>query len=167
MTTVKKVSASALKVGRMFCIPLADDAGFGFGYVALTRKGWGSLFNVFDHIAPTDTPPDDIESRPLIIHNLLGGGADFLAAPANPVPWRLLDRYVAAPEPVEQALFQIGSKIKDMVTDDVVDDPTIDRTALPFKEYPLDSRYRYMVTAKLLRCDFRFDKEKRAYELLR
>lgn len=151
----------------MVCVPLVEAAGFGFGYVALSRRGWGYLLNVFDHVAAGDAPPDDIESKPLAVQNLLGHDGLFVEAKDNPAPWRALDRRVQAPAPVERALFQIGSRIVDMASGAEVSDPAIDRKSLPYKEYPLDNAYSYLVTAKLLRCDFAFNDEAERYELVR
>ena len=166
MTTLKKIKPKDLAEGRMICVPLVEMAGFAFGYVALTRQRWGALFNIFDHIAPGDTPPDDIETKPLIVEHILGGVGEFVDAPTNPEPWRLLDRHVQSAQPVDKALFQIGSKIYDMCTGQQVIDAAIDRQSLPNKEYPLDNKYSYLVTAKLLRREFRFDKEARVYALV-
>lgn len=166
MATLKQAKVLDLQEGVMFCVPLVDNAGFGFGYVALARKGWGYLYDIFDHVSKIETPPDDIESKPLIIQNLLGNDGQFLEAQYNPDPWRLLDGRVQSIRPVGQALFQIGSKVLDMSSGDEVKDPSIDAKALPYKQYPLDNKYSFLVTAKLLRCDFRFNKEKRAYELV-
>lgn len=151
----------------MFCVPLVEASGFGFGYVALSRKGWGYLLNIFDHVAAKDRPPADIEGKSLAVQNLLGNDGLFVEAKHNPEPWRVLDRIVLAPAPVDRALFQIGSKIVDMKSGAEVSDPSIDRKALPYKEYPLDNEYSYRVTAKLLRCDFAFNDEAERYELVR
>ncbi|MCZ0737294.1 hypothetical protein [Phreatobacter sp. AB_2022a] len=164
---MKTIKVLALEEGAMFCVPLVQASGFGFGYVALSRKGWGYLLNIFDHVAADDTPPDAIESKPLAVRHLLGNDGLFAEAKDNPDPWRVLGRKVQAAIPVERALFQIGSKIVDMVSGAEVGDPSIDRKSLPYKEYPLDNEYSFLVAARLLRCGFAFNEAAERYELVR
>lgn len=167
MVSLKKAKVLDLQEGTMFCVPLVENTGFGFGYVGLSRQGWGYLLNIYDHVSATEAPPADIENKPLIVQNLLGNDGLFIEARYNPDPWRVLDRSVRAIAPVERALFQIGSKIVDMKSGDDINDPSVDRKSLPFKEYPLDNEHSYMVTAKLLRCGFAFNDDEERYVLLR
>lgn len=159
--------ATAIREGAMFCVPLAAGAGYGYGYVALARTGWGYLYDVYDRIGQDETPPDGIEDASLAVRNLLGSGGEFLAATYNPRPWRLLDRQVRAIAPLGPALFQVGSKILDMRDGRQVIDASIELKGLPYKEYPTDDEHSYLVTARLLGCDYRYDQERGAYELLR
>lgn len=167
MVSMKKVKIVDIPEGTMFCVPLVDGAGFGFGYVALARKGWGYLLNIFDHVSASDAPPADIENKALAVDNLLGNDALFTEARYNPDPWRLMDRKVAKIAPPTGTLFQIGGKALDMRDGQEVHDPSIDVSSLPLKKYPLDNKYSFLVTAALLKCDFRFNKEKASYELVR
>lgn len=54
-----------------------------------------------------------------------------------------------------------------MRTSGEVIDPKIDPKSLPYKEYPLDNRSSYLVTTKFLRCHYKFNKDKGAFELVR
>lgn len=165
MATLKQAKILDLQEGTMFSIPLVEGAGFGFGYIALARKGWGYLYDIFDHVSATDSPPQDIETKALAVRNLLGNDGQFTEARYNPNPWRVLESRVKKIAPIESALFQVGSKILDMRDDKVVTDPSINKSTLPQQRYPLDNKYSFLVTAKLLRCDFRFNNG--AYELVR
>lgn len=159
--------ATAIPEGAMFCVPLAEGAGYAYGYVALARGGWGYLYDVYDRIGADDTPPDGIEDAGLAVRNLLGSGGEFLAATYNPRPWRLLDRQVRAIAPLGPALFQVGSKVLDMRDGQPVTDASIDLKSLPYKEYPTDDEHSYLITARLLGCEYRFNDAGTGYELLR
>lgn len=166
MVEVKKARRPNLKDGDLFCVTLAEGHGYAFGYVALASSKSGKLVDVFDHVSATQTPPEDIEDQPLILHNLLTGSGIFVQTRNNPTPWRLLGRRVSRMRPVGQALLQIGGKVFDLRTDGLIEEPAgVDWRTLPRHSLPLDDAHTWKITARLLRRDYRFKEDDSGWEL--
>ncbi|UHQ21275.1 hypothetical protein LVB77_11255 [Lysobacter sp. 5GHs7-4] len=159
--------AAELSEGAQFCVPLPEGAGYAYGYIALARKGWGYLYDIHARIGVDETPPADIAAAPLALRNLLGSGGEFVAAPYNRQPWRLLGTQAAAIAPLVSPLFRVGSKVLDMRDGAPVSDASIALASLPYKEYPTDDEHSYRVAACLLGCEYAFDEARAGYVLLR
>lgn len=162
---MKKYKRLTVNAGQMFAIELADELGFGFGYVTLSHPNFGHLVNVFKAIGNTkDLPPELFEQDLLLTDHLIHEG-QFVKSRNNPVPWILMDLVCPNPQAPRSTIFRVGSRLFDMKTDQEVTDGTLDPDSFPPVKFPMDDRLTYEVTGLLTGKRWRLNEEKDVYEI--
>ncbi|WP_192215280.1 hypothetical protein [Methylobacterium bullatum] len=160
-----KYQRPAIYVGQIFVVELADNIGFGYGYVTLTQPSFGHLINIFRTIGDTRELPSGLRRGGLILTDRLVSDSPFMKSRNNPVPWVLLDVSYPEPDAPQNTLFRVGNKIFDMQTDLEIKDITINADSLPTITFPMDDRLTYELTALLSGKQWRLNEEKDVYEI--
>jgi hypothetical protein len=64
-------------VGQVFYVPLYEG-GYAFGYITLIDSQVGRMCNFFDLVSETPEVPEGIAEMPVVLHDMLIRGAEFI-----------------------------------------------------------------------------------------
>lgn len=165
MAKSQKMKHKHLETGAMFSVPLYQEEGFAYGYVSLSCKGYGNIYNIFDYTGSGPEIPDNIESKSLIVRDMIQNYGPFVKMEHHPKPWIEVSMRISNPLPPKHSRFIIGTKIKDIANDSEQPAAPGDNQRYRRMGCPFNPHASMMIEALLRRRHLEFDSSIRKFYL--